>query len=644
CNPADINWATQGYFVSPNPNAGETLADGVTGVYYSDNIYLQVPTNIQQVIPTAPNVNISSLTFNNILVTPSGSTTAVALSTIGLSYQCNSNGTVGSCVFLPNQPSCIEIFGVPNTTGLFTLTFSVNVSAGFINLPYQLQIMTITIGGVGCTDINACNYNPNATIDNQSCTLPGDPCNDGLIYSVNDSINADCICAGVCAVITPIAEYEPINCNGGSTQVNFTYNGGNIPESVVINGLDTIHTNVLTRLAGSFSYYLITEGGCVSSTYTMTIDQPSPLSVQLSAENVQCRGYATGSVTAVASGGILPYSYSWSNGLNTMIITDLVSGVYMLEITDNNGCMVEDSVEILEPTSSLSINAFTNNPTCGNNNGSINIQTSNAVGDVSFSWNDVNGSNQLDSIGAGVYSLTVQDDFCEIDTTIILNPSNGPEISSFELQNISCYGDSNGYINLAITGGTAPVTVQWSDGGTETNRSNLSAGDYVVTLTDALNCSYTQAFELTQPEEIVAQISTQDVECFGDNSGSVSFEITSGAQPYSISWNDGIVTSQSLYPNLLAGEYNYYIEDSLGCTLNGMVTINGPSAPIEVVIEGDPIVCGDLLGSATAVVTGADLVTYQWSNDAITPTITDIPVGEYSVIATSGSCSDTAYF
>jgi hypothetical protein len=103
CNPADINWATQGYFVSPNPNVGETLADGLTGVYYSDNIYLKVPTNSQQVVPTAPSVNITSLTINNILVTPSGSSTAVALSTIGLSYQCNSNGVVGNCVFIPNE-------------------------------------------------------------------------------------------------------------------------------------------------------------------------------------------------------------------------------------------------------------------------------------------------------------------------------------------------------------------------------------------------------------------------------------------------------------------------------------------------------------------------------------------------------------
>lgn len=644
CNPADINWAAQGYFVSPNPNVGETLADGLTDVYYSDNIYLKVPTNSQQVVPNAPSVNITSLTINNILATPSGSTTAVPLSTIGLSYQCNSNGVVGNCVFLPNQPSCIEIFGVPNSTGLYTLTFSVNVSTVFGNVPYQLQIMNVTISGPGCTDSTACNYDALATINNGSCFSQGDACDDGLNYTINDAINSDCVCEGFCAVIIPSTDFEPIACNGGNTVVSFHYNGSNIPDAVVINGIDTIYNNAVVLQAGTFSYYLITEGGCVSATSTLTVAEPTPLTLQLEASNVQCRGYATGSVAANAAGGIGSYAYVWSNGADTFNLNGVPAGNYSVLVTDANGCSAVGNINVSEPAISLGISAFTINPICGNDNGAINIQTYNAVGNVSFVWNDVSGGNQLQNIGAGIYTLIVQDDYCVIDTTIILNPSDGPVISTLESNSITCYGGNDGFISIEIVGGTAPVSVQWSDGEIGLTRSNLVAGNYIATVTDDLGCSFIQPFQLTQPDELIAQTTIQNVDCFGDNTGSVAFEISGGVQPYVVSWNDGIASSQLLYNDLSAGDYNYYIQDSVGCFLTGQLTVNGPSAPLEVTIDGNPVVCGDLLGSATAFVTGAEQVNYQWSNGAITQVVENIPVGEYYVIATSGACSDTAYF
>ena len=645
CNPSDINWATQTYFVSPNPNAGETLADGITGVYYSDNIYLKVPTNIQQVVPTAPSVNITSLTINNILITPSGSATAVSLSSLGLSYQCNSFGAVGNCVFLPNQPSCIEIYGVPNATGLYTLTFSVTASAGFINLPYQLQVMTISIGGPGCTDSTACNFDANASVNNGSCFSQGDACSDGLEYTINDAINNDCICEGACAAIIPNASYQTISCFGEETMVTFSYNGGMNPEAVVINGTDTTFSNTISLGSGAISYYLITEGNCVSATQTLNIIQPPVLTLEISnIQNVQCRGYATGSASVNATGGTGSYTYEWSNGAITNTVSELVAGAYSIMITDENGCFAEATINIAEPSSSLGITAFTINPTCGSNNGTINIQTTHAVGTTSFNWNGSDGTNQIENVGAGIYALIVQDDFCTIDTTLILNPSNGPEISNYSVDHVTCFGGNDGSINIEITGGTTPVYAQWLDDANGLTRTNLSAGLYSVTLTDAQNCTFIQEFTVEQPDEILAFTTLQSVECFGDNSGSVAFEITGGIQPYSIQWNGGTPTNQLLFSELTAGDYAFAISDSAGCSLAVQVTIEGPGAPLQVSIEGDSIICGDSLGSATALVTGAETVNYLWNNGAITQEITDIPVGEYFVIASSGSCSDTAYF
>ncbi len=644
CNPSDINWATQGYFVSPNPNAGETLAGGTTGIYYSDNIYLNVPTNVQGVIPNAPfPISITNITVSNISVTAQGSTITVPLSSIGLSYQCNSNGSSSSCTFLPNQPSCIEIFGVPTSTGVFTLTFNLNAVLAIGSQAYPLQVMTLTIGGAGCTEINACNYDANATIDNGSCFSQGDACSDNLNYTINDIINSDCICEGVCGIITPSVTYEPINCNGENTEVSFTYNGSNIPEAVVINGIDTL-SNTIIQTTGVFSYYLIAEGGCVSATNTIEIIEPELLSVQLNADNVQCNGYSSGSAYAAASGGTAPYSYQWSNGTGISQINNVPAGNYSIQITDNNGCQTDGSITITEPPLSLGINVFIIYPTCGNNNGSINIQTENAVGNTTYNWQGFSNTNQINNIGAGIYSLVVSDDFCSIDTTIIINPSNGPVVSNFQTQNISCYGINDGWINLEISGGTVPVTVEWSDGNDSLIRTNLTAGNYIVTLTDALDCHYIQEFELTEPLEIVASLSIQNVDCFGDNNGSVGLNLTGGIPPYSIEWNGAIASSQLLYNDLSSGIYNYYIEDSQGCALTGQATVNGPSAPLEVIIQGDPIVCGDSLGNATAIATGVDQVSYLWSNGATTQILNDIPVGEYFVIASDGSCSDTAYF
>jgi len=191
-----------------------------------------------------------------------------------------------------------------------------------------------------------------------------------------------------------------ILCFGGTTVVTV----GGVCEAGGLTGIGTF-----TVSAGAHSYTVTDTKGC-SATASVTVSQPSGISVSGTVTNVSCYGGDNGSITTSVSGGTGPYTYHWSTGAATANITGKAAGTYSLTVTDHNGCTKTVSFTITQPPA-LSIAAVITNASCyGGSDGSINTTVSSGTPAYGYVWS--NGCHVADPTGlcAGTYSVTVTDD------------------------------------------------------------------------------------------------------------------------------------------------------------------------------------------------------------------------------------------
>ncbi len=435
-------------------------------------------------------------------------------------------------------------------------------------------------------------------------------------------------------------------CFGQSTgQINLTVAGGTSPYTFNwSNGAST--QNLQNLAAGTYSVTVTDAKGCTSSMNSITISQPSATlsaSVQ-STQNVSCNGGGNGALTLTVSGGTSPYTYLWNNGATTKDISGLNSGVYNVTITDANGCTLEATGVVSQPANALSATiSSTQNVFCyGGNNAFINLNVTGGTAPYSFNWSNGATTQNLSNLAAGAYSVTITDANSCIYTIskTITQPSGALSASVASSADVTCYGLSNGTVNLNVVGGTAPYNYVWSNGATTQNISGLVAGTYTVTVTDNLNCTTTISQTIAQPSAVLSSsvASSQNVNCFGGSDASLNLTVSGGTTPYSYNWNNG-ATTQNL-TNLSAGTYTVSVTDANGCTTSTSHTITQPSAALNAAVSSSQNVnCfGGNNASVTLTVNGGTApYNYNWSNGATTQNITGLTSGTYTVTVTDAN-------
>jgi hypothetical protein len=241
------------------------------------------------------------------------------------------------------------------------------------------------------------------------------------------------------------------------------------------------------------------------------------------------------------------------------------------------------------------------NALCNGGLGSIDLMVTGGTSPYSFSWSDLPGSPDPEdraALGAGSYTVTVTDNngCTKTSSATITQPSAALIIGSM-VTPINCNGNSNGAINITVTGGTPGYTYDWVDiPGTsnQEDRSGLSAGTYSVQVTDANGCTANQSFTLTQPSLITNSVSVTNPTCpanaqQNNANGAIDLTVSGGSGGYTYSWtasNGGIIpggqaNNQDL-TLLVAGTYTVLVTDSNGCTLTTAVTlINNNPNPVQ---------------------------------------------------------------
>ncbi|MBI9055868.1 MAG: hypothetical protein JEY96_18745 [Bacteroidales bacterium] len=270
--------------------------------------------------------------------------------------------------------------------------------------------------------------------------------------------------------------------------------------------------------------------------------------------------------------------------------------------------------------------------TCfGSGDGSAIVTPIGGMQPYTYFWNNGGTNSTLNNLSGGDYSVTVTDvNGCSsISDTSIIEPSQ--LVIGLDLSNVSCFGMDDGNISVA----TPASSYLWNNGAITQSISNLSPGDYSVTVTDVNGCSSISDTLIIEPSQFVISLDLSNVSCFGMDDGNIS--VATPATSYL--WNNG-ATTQSI-SNLSPGDYTVTATNSDGCfsTLGANI-----QEPLELKITTNSIsnlICASSNNGFIdlSVNGGVPPYSYLWSNDYILEDINNLEEGNYTVtVADVNNC------
>ncbi len=293
-----------------------------------------------------------------------------------------------------------------------------------------------------------------------------------------------------------------------------------------------------------------------------------------------CSGQADGKISLTVSGGIAPYTYKWNNGSILKDLSNLTSGDYQVQITDQKGCTFQKSFKLEAPVSMSISNSKIDASCAGNADGSIAISVAGGRAPFTYSWSNGAVTKDISNLVAGTYSVKVIDaSGCFVEKQIQVSSRSSLGISVVELTNPSCAGKADGKIKLGVSGAYGNYTVSWSDGVADNlTRSSLKAGTYEVIVKDESGCGVTKTVQITEPGTLNARIESMlDVNCaVGSIEGVAWVSIQGGKEPYSISWNTGDSNKREVKYSK-SGILKVTITDAGGCSVETEARVDFPS-------------------------------------------------------------------
>ncbi len=336
--------------------------------------------------------------------------------------------------------------------------------------------------------------------------------------------------------------------------------------------------------------------------------------------NVTCNGASNGSVELEVIGGCLPYTYNWSNGATTEDLSGIQSGTYEVTVTDANGDQITGSITLTQPDAltvsfTKSLYACGYNVSCnGANDGAIELTVTGGCAPYTITWlalgggsGVVPGASSQSALTAGTYRATIVDaNGCIVATPFI--PMTQPTLLTITSltaanyiggNNISCANSCDGSIDLEVSGSASCVayTYNWTgpNGFTASSEdlTNVCAGTYNVTITDANGCFTTGSITLTEPDELLTGVCANQTVVFGyypENVAQITTNVSGGTGPYTMVWNTGETSSSIQVAPTATTTYTVTVTDDNGCVAVGTHVIT----VVDVRCSGDRVqMCDD---------------------------------------------------
>jgi hypothetical protein len=446
------------------------------------------------------------------------------------------------------------------------------------------------------------NYTYTVTVTNNGCTSTAQTT--VVVNTATASANNDSpICSGATAATINLTA------TGGGT---YDWAGSNLSSAT---GAATTANIPPNTPAGNYTYTVtVTNNGCTSTATTIVV--VNTIAASATAIQPTCaNGGNSGSIDVTVSGGTPAFNFAWSPALPaTEDPQNVSSGNYTVTVTDAAACSTTTSVTLNLPGSvTLSISGTDINCN-GANNGTATVVASNGTQPYTYAWAPSGGNAATaNNLAANTYTVTVTDaNSCtqSAEVTIIEPPLLTANITATDA---ACNGD-NGALNLTLSGGTTPYSFAWSGGlGNTEDPQNVTAGSYIVTVTDANSCSTIANATITEPSALIASITATNVSCNGADDADIDLTVSGGTTPYAYNWTPALPAIQDPQ-NVAANNYTVAITDANGCTASAQTQITEP-APLNLVVTTLPASCNNAAtGSIDLTVSGGQTpYNFAWS-------------------------------
>ena len=326
---------------------------------------------------------------------------------------------------------------------------------------------------------------------------------------------------------------------------------------------------IITDLAPGIYCVLVTdENGCFNGACVEVVGVNAPdcsaFAASFNSESITCNGANDATLEVDISNGVAPFTFTWNDAsLPAIAIQEnLGPGAYAVTVTDGNGCEATAAYEVIDPevvSVTLEVQPISSP---GAADAILTAVGVGGDGNYGVIWNGTDDGFTFGPVGPGeVCVLLFDGNGCEATACVIIEDAMA-DCSDFEVElvvasQVSCFGDSDGALQVNVISAVEPITYEWSNGLEPTQiQSNLEAGVYSVTVTDANNCTYNSEIEIEQPEaELILNISSTNVSIMGDQDGTATLVAIGGDADadYTYLWNDGQTTATAL--DLAPGNY-----------------------------------------------------------------------------------------
>jgi gliding motility-associated-like protein len=434
----------------------------------------------------------------------------------------------------------------------------------------------------------------------------------------------------------------------GTAPFTFTWDSAAV---IIIGNTDTVGG----LFPGSYGLLVEDANGCKFNDTVTVIAAPGGTASISSFTDVSCFGGNDGTATVSVGGAFPGFTYQWdaaANNQTTNPATSLSIGTYNVTVTDTLGCVMTTSVTIGEPTA-LALSVVPGTLSCpGSCDANAYANASGGIGPYSYQW-DANALNQITdtafNLCDGTYSVLITDfNGCTISDSITLSDPDSIVLTTGTIPANCNQADGTAWVQI-ISGSVGSTTVSWNTVPVQNvdTATNVLAGTYTVTVTDANGCSVSDTAtvaNLNGPTVTVDSIF--NVLCYGGNNGYAEVQVTGGLFPYTYVWDDPSTQTTPSASNLTAGTYTVTITDSNGCVASTAITINEPTQLILTSGGVSPTCFGYTDGSTWVnAFGGVSPYTYSWNTVPVqtTDSINNLPAGSYTVtVVDSNGCFDVA--
>lgn len=468
-----------------------------------------------------------------------------------------------------------------------------------------------------------------------------------LLAPVLNVTNASCgiVCDGAAS----------INISGGTP--GYTYLWTPAPGSGQGTG------SVGSLCPGSYTVTITDAAGC-DTTLQFSISRPGGITATGVISPASCSNICDGTINVTATGGVAPYTWTWSptpgSGQGTPSAGGLCPGTYSVIIGDLAGCDTTLTFVVGSPTPIDPHGTFTNESCAGPCDGTATVVPTGGSGSYTYAWTpaSLGTSATVNGLCAGSYSVTVSDNAgCDTTWTFTVLPST-PIQAAVAIVDGFCYSECSGEGFVTASGGAGGYTYLWSPtpgaGQGTDHATGFCAGPGAVVVTDAGGCDTTLTFIIFKNLPVQPNLTVYPEFCGGPCTGEAGVSPVGGIGPYTYDWQPApLVSGQgtSAVVGLCAGTaYTVTVTDSIGCDTTIAFTV-APFDPLLPVVTVVPATCSNVCdGSAFATATGGIApYTYTWvpvpPNGQGTSVATGLCPGTYQVIIGDiNGCDTTVSF